>query len=118
MNHKRPTAESIKRILNQSVAQMDEATIENLRATRNRALERHRVLRQSPALAWLNQHGVLVGSPSDTRRHRSWALTLVLIACLFGAFSYMQPANKHEHDHSEIDIAILIDDLPVDAYVE
>lgn len=39
-------------------------------------------------------------------------------ACLISGFIYFQNINEHEHDHSDIDIAILTDDLPVDAYVE
>jgi len=112
------TADSIKRLLNQSVAQMDDATIESLRTARNRTLESHRSLQHAPVLAWLNHHGVWVGSPSNNHKHRSWALALVLAACLLTAAAYMQQLNEHEHDHSEIDIAILTDDLPVDAYVE
>lgn len=118
MNHKNLTSNSIAQLLNQSVAQMDDATIENLRSARNRTLERHHALQHAPVLAWLNHHGIWVGSPSTHSRYQSWGLALVLVAGLLTGAAYMQQLNEHEHDHSEIDIAILADDLPVDAYVE
>lgn len=118
MNNKNLTSNSIKQLLNQSVAQMDDVTIESLRNARNRTLESHRALQHAPVLAWLNHHGVWVGSPSTHARYQSWGLALVLAACLLSGTAYMQQLNEHEHDHSEIDIAILADDLPVDAYVE
>ncbi|MFA5825091.1 MAG: DUF3619 family protein [Gallionellaceae bacterium] len=110
------TTNSIKRLLNQSVTQLDAAAVENLRAARNRTLESHRALQHTPVLAWLNHHGVWVGSPSSNHKFRSWAFALAFAACLLSGAAYIQQLN--EHDHSEIDIAILADDLPVDAYVE
>ncbi len=110
------TANSIKRLLNQSVTQLDAAAVENLRAARNRTLESHRTLQHTPILAWLNHHGVCLGSPSNNHKFRSRAFALAFAACLLSGAAYMQQLN--EHDHSEIDIAILADDLPVDAYVE
>ncbi len=112
-------ANSIKQLLNQSVAQLDDAAVENLRAARNRTLESHRALQQhTPILAWLNHHGVWLGSPTSNHKLRSWAFALVLAACLLSGTAYWKHTNEHEHDHSEIDIAILTDDLPVDAYVD
>lgn len=118
MSRNNLTTDSIKRLLNHSVAQMDEATIENLRAARARALEGYRAQQQAPALAWLNHHGILIGSSSSGHRYRYWAAALIFTACLFSGAAYWQQTYEHEHDHSEIDIAILTDDLPVDAYVE
>lgn len=118
MNNKNLNAYSIKQLLNQSVAQMDDVTIENLRTARNRTLESHRALQHAPVLAWLNHHGVWLGSTATGHKLRSWAFALVFAACLLSSAAYMQQLNEHEHDHSEIDIAILTDDLPFDAYVE
>lgn len=116
MNHKNLTTDSIKRLLNRSVAQMDEATIKNLRAARTHALEGYRAQQHAPVLAWLNHHGLWIGRSSNGHKALYWTLVLLFAACLFSGADYWHRSN--EHDHSEIDIAILADDLPVDAYVE
>lgn len=116
MNNTKLTADSIKRLLNHSVNEMDETTIENLRTARTRALEGYRAQQNAPVLAWLNHHGLMIGSSSGSHKTLYWALALIFAACLLSGASYWQ--HSYEHDHSEIDIAILTDDLPVDAYVE
>lgn len=118
MTDKKLTTDSIKQLLNQSVAQMEDTTIGRLHAARNRALEGHRALQDAPALAWLNHHGVWIGSPSTGHKLQAWTFALIFAAFLLGGVAYMQQLNEHKHDNSEIDIAILTDDLPVDAYVE
>jgi hypothetical protein len=116
MNNKSLTTDSIKQALNQSVQKMKTETIADLRAARTRTLERHRALQQTPVLAWLNHHGLPLGSSTSSHKFHNWALAFVLVIGLFSGMAYLQHAN--DHDHSEIDIAILTDDLPVDAYVE
>ena len=115
-NNNKLSTESIKQILNQSITQMDASTLDSLRAARNRALESHRALQHAPILAWLNQHGMWIGSPAETHKKMSWMLAFLFIICLAGGVAYME--QNSEHEHSEIDIAILTDDLPIDAYVE
>lgn len=109
--------DSIKQLLNRSAAHIDDSTLESLHTARARALEVHRPQQQAPVLAWLNHHGLWLGNHSQ-HRNPQWMLALLFAACLFGGIIYMQNINEHEHDHSDIDIAILADDLPVDAYVE
>lgn len=116
MNHKNLTTDSIKQILNQSASKLDSATIESLRNARARAMDRYRAQQHAPVQAWLNHHGLWVGSPASSHKYLYWAIALLLAAYLFSCSSYWQ--HNNEHDHSEIDIAILTDDLPVDAYVE
>lgn len=117
MNNKNLTTDSIKQLLNQSVARMDDTTVASLRAARTQALERHRAQQHAPVLAWLNHHGLWISS-SANKRNLHLTLGLAFAACLLSGIIYMQNSNEHEHDHSDIDIAILTDDLPVDAYVE
>ena len=114
MNNKNLTTDSIKQLLNQSVARIDDTTIENLRAARTRALESYRAQQSAPVLAWLNHHGLWIGSSTHHHKTLYWGLALLFAACLFSGITYVQ----YEHDHSDIDIEILIDDLPVDAYVD
>jgi hypothetical protein len=116
MINKNLTVDSIKQVLNQSTQQMDANTITDLRTARNQALDRHHALQQAPVLAWLNHHGLWVSGSSSHHKLQHWGLALVLVAGLFSGLAYFQQMN--EHDHSEIDIAILTDDLPVDAYVD
>lgn len=116
MDKKHLTPDSVKQALNQSVQRMDASIIADLRIARTRALDRHHALQQAPVLAWLNHHGLWSSAPSNTHKYQNWGVALVLLACLLSGMAYFQQSN--EHDHSEIDIAILTDDLPVDAYVE
>ena len=111
------TTGSIKQLLNHSVNRIDETTIASLRTARTRALESYRAQQHAPVLAWLNHHGLWISS-SSSHKSLNWALALMLAACLLSGAVYWKNINDHEHDHSEIDIAILTDDLPVDAYVE
>lgn len=117
MRNKNLTTDSIKKLLNQSAHQLDDATLDGLRQARLRALEKQRVQQEAPVLAWLSSHGPWAGS------HGFWSLprtllTLALTASLIGGIAYFQAEYEHEHDHSDIDIAILTDDLPVDAYID
>lgn len=117
MNNKNLTTDSIRQHLNHSTAQIDEDTIENLRRARTRALESYRMQQETPVLAWLSQHGLWIVSPSSSHRYTHWIAALLFLACMISGIAYLQQSNA-EHDHSDIDIAILSDDLPVDAYVE
>ena len=108
------TQDSIKRLLNHSVKQMDDATIEQLRTSRNLALERHRVLQLAPVQAWINHHGLWTASPHSSHKPVYWLLAVLFALSLYSGVTYIQ----HDRDHSDIDIEILTDDLPVDAYVE
>ena len=114
MNKTNTTPDSIKQLLNRSVTRLDGKTIENLRSSRNLALKRHRELQHAPVQAWLTHHGLWAGDSHSHHKHVYWALIVIFVACLFTGITYVQ----HDHDHSDVDIELLTDDLPVDAYVE
>ena len=114
MRKKNLTPDSIKQLLNQSVAQMDRATVKSLRASRNLALERHRTLPHAPVQAWLTHHGLWTGNPHSNIKPVYWLLAALFVLCLYSGVTYLQ----HDRDHSDVDIELLTDDLPVDAYVE
>lgn len=114
MNNKNLSTDSIKQLLDHSAAHIDQHTAETLCDARARALENHRTQESAPVLAWLGQHGLWSGNPKYLQR----AFALLFVACLIGSFAYLQHINDHEHDPSEIDVAILTDELPLDAYVE
>ena len=118
-NNKNLTTDALKRLLNQSANDIGAQTMEGLRLARMRALDSHRAQQHEPLSAWFNHHGLWVrGHGNEGHKDRLWAIALVFVACLLTGFIYLQNINEREHDHSDIDIAILTDDLPVDAYVE
>ena len=115
MKNKNLTQDSIKRILNRSVHNLDRNTLENLRNSRNHALSRHRALQHAPVQAWLTHHGILSGSSSHSSpKAVYWVLAVLLALSLYSSINYLQ----HDRDHSDVDIELLTDDLPVDAYVD
>ena len=112
--------EPIRQMLNRSSARLDQPTLAKLRAARAQAVARYDARNTAPALApsfaW---PGALVGSGHAAGSHRSryyWVSAVLLAAILFSAVGYWQ--HLTEHDNSDVDIAILTDDLPLDAYVE
>jgi hypothetical protein len=114
MKNKNLTPDSIKRLLNRSVAQMDRTTTERLRSSRNLALERHRTLQHAPVQAWLTHHGLWSGSPHTSYKSVYWVLAVLFALSLYSGIAYLQ----HDRDHADVDIELLTDDLPVDAYVD
>ncbi len=98
-------------MLDRSAAQLDNDTLDKLRNARRVALQHQR--QQVPVLAWLHEHG-LAHTPGHKSHH--WGLAALFAIILFSGIFYWQ--HVYEHDHSDIDIAILTDDLPVDMYVD
>lgn len=115
MNRKLHTHE-IGQLLNHSAAQLDENTLDKLQSARRTALQHQLTARQAPALAWLHQHGLIHPHPAHHHKALNFGLAVLLAIALLGGALYWQ--HSYEHDHSDIDIAILTDDLPVDMYVD
>jgi len=107
---------SIKQLLEHSAARISPATLNKLQAARMHALEHQRSHRTSPAFAWLGHFGSH-SDTSHTARHLNWALVVILLACLFSGAAYWQNSVS-DHEISELDIAILTDELPLHAYVD
>lgn len=96
--------DAIRQLLNRSQAQLSEPTLAGLRNAREQALLRHAA----------GAHARWDFSP---RRHAAatWIATLLLLVSLFGGITYYW---QQTHDNSDIDLAILTDDMPVDVYVD
>ncbi len=107
LNHK-----EIGRLLNQGVNQLDRSTLNGLRKGRQQALHNQRV--GEPV--WVNQNGVLHGQLQLPQRALNWIIVAVVASLLVINLTYWD--RTYEHDHSDIDIAILTDDLPVDMFVD
>lgn len=107
LNHK-----DIKRLLDRSADHLDRTTLDGLHAAHKHALQRQRA--SSPA--WVSQNGTLHGHWQISQRALNWIIAAVVVTLLAINLTYWERAS--EHDHSDIDIAILTDDLPVDMYVD
>ena len=115
MNQKLNTKE-IGQLLNHSTTRLDKRTLDKLMAARRVALSHQQTAQQAPVLAWLTEHGVIHHGTSHNHKAFNWGVAALVAAILFGGALYLQQSN--DHDHSDIDIAILTDDLPVDMYVD
>jgi hypothetical protein len=106
----------IRQLLNRSTTQLDEHTLSSLRATRAHALERH-AARPAHALA-LSGHGKHAHWHAPAVRHKPvlWVAGLLLVACILSGIAYWYKAPST--DNSDVDIAILTDDLPLQVYVD
>ena len=113
MNEKLNT-QTIKQLLNSSSARLEQPTLARLRDVRMQALARHDARSTAPAFAWA---GALTGSEHGSHRGHYYRASAVLFAALlFSGVNYLQ--HLTDHDNSDVDIAILTDDLPIDVYVD
>lgn len=114
-------AYKVRRALNESAENIPEATLNRLSNARKIALSRKK---QESAIAVFASKGVLAGNMGFSfQGPNSWfgklgvALPmLVLIIGLFGIYEYEQ--KQRINDLAEIDAAVLVDELPPDAYLD
>lgn len=108
--------EQVKQLLNRSLAQFDQPTLARLRDARKKALERYDAHSTAPAFAlaslWAGHHRA---SGSHHKLH-FWAAAVLLVAILFSCTAYWH--HTTDRDISDVDIAILTDDLPIEMYVD
>jgi len=114
MNTKLNTRE-IGKLLNRSANQLDKETLDRLHSARRSALQLQHREQQAPVLAWLTEHGVIHHGSTPYHRVYNFGMAVLLVAILFGGALYWQQCSN---DHSDIDIDILTDDLPVEMYVD
>jgi hypothetical protein len=106
--------QEIGRLLDRAASQLDRSTVDELHAARQRALQRQR----APVSGWVGQNGLLRGQLQLSHRLLSWAIAGIVATLLAINLVYWDRAFDHDRDHSDIDIAILTDDLPVAVYVD
>jgi hypothetical protein len=99
-------------LLNRSAQQLDRSTLNELHTARQQALQNQRVA--SPV--WVSRNGLLHGQLRLSPRALNWFIVGVVASLLVINLTYWE--RTYEHDHSDIDIAILTDDMPVDAFVD
>lgn len=106
---------AILRLLNRSTQQLDERTAERLHEARSVALKRHRAYAEAPAFAWFGLPGRWHGGISSGVKRQLYLATLIVAAItVFSCTAYW----NHNEDHSDIDLAILTDDLPIEVFVD
>lgn len=110
----------IGQVLNRSTAQFDNDTLDKLRVARRNALQYQLTPQRAPVLVWLSHHGLIHHNVPHyaplSHRAFNFGMAALLALILLGGSLYLH--NTYEHDHSDIDISILTDDLPVDMYVD
>ena len=106
------TNKEIGRLLDRSANQLDRATLTGLYEARRYALQSQRVT----AISWVSQHGTLHGHLQISQRAFNWIIAAVVATLLAVNLTYWD--RVYDHDHSDIDIQILTDELPIDMYVD
>lgn len=104
----------IKQLLNHSAAQLDKPTLTRLHQAREQAMARYTTHYIEPVFA---RTGHAVWHAFGTQhKSRLWAATLLVALILFSATAYWNQNAKS--DTTDVDIAILTDDLPIHFYVD
>ena len=101
----------IAQLLTQSSRQLDTSTLSALADARHNALKRHRVCAPAVALStgrWT--HNLIPHSGQQ------WLVTGLLVAIFVFATGYWQ--HTQEQQISELDVAILTDELPIEVFVD
>jgi len=108
--------EQIKQLLNRSLAQLDQPTLARLRDARAQALARYDAHSAAPAFAWASLWTDHRHAADSHHKSHYLAAAVLLAALLFSSAAYWH--HTTDHDVSEVDIAILTDDLPIEVYVD
>jgi hypothetical protein len=102
--------EQIRQLLNRSLAQLEQPVLTRLRDAREQALARHAAHAAAPVFAWAGNWRVA----ATHHKFRIVAAVALLAAILSSGAAYWH----HEHEVSEVDVAILTDELPIEVYVD
>ena len=125
MNHLREKDEidfayKVRRAMVESTENIPTSTLERLAEARHIALSRQKEEKPSAALAF---GGILAGNMGASSNKPAWFGRLgiilpifVLIIGLYGIYEYEQ--QQQIDDLAEIDAAVLVDELPPDAYLD
>lgn len=105
----------IGQLLDRSTRQIDSDTLQKLQVARRAALQQQRTHEHVGIFAWIGQHSP-IHAHGQHQRSFNWGVAVLFALILFSGAMYMHDA--YEHDHSDLDIAILTDDLPVDMFVD
>lgn len=102
----------IARLLTQGIRQLDTTTLSALAGARQNALKRQSIRAPVAALSTGRWTHSLIPHPSL----HQWLVAGLLVAVFAVAAGYWQHAQ--EQQISELDVAILTDDLPIEVFVD
>ncbi|MBI5657976.1 MAG: DUF3619 family protein [Nitrosomonadales bacterium] len=102
--------EQVRQLLNRSLTQLEQPVLVRLRDAREQALARHAERVAAPAFAWAGNWLFA----ATHHKSRYFAAAALLAIAVFSGGAYWH----HEHDVSEVDVAILTDELPIEVYVD
>jgi hypothetical protein len=105
----------IRQLLNRSAAGLEASTVQKLDQARVEALDHFEAMCADPALALAGMGRQVSGPRQKIYR---WLAILLLAASLAGAIGYYWQQSSEHDSGDDIDIAILTDDMPMDAYVD
>lgn len=113
--HEHETAQKIARVLDHSTRDMGGETVAKLSAAREQALAGFRT---APGwkLAWAGSWS----SQDDERPATGLRYALPIALLVMGLFSivYWHSGNGQSNELADLDVRLLTDDLPIDAYLD
>jgi hypothetical protein len=104
----------IRNALDQSTQRLNYSVTERLARSRHVAL-RHASTKLQSNVGKAGHDTLHLKLSAIQHDFRFWISLAIIITCSLAAGSYWQQLNE---DHSDIDIAILTDELPIDVYVD
>ena len=113
-------AYKVRRAMTESTENLPTNTLERLASARQLALSRQK---QATASAVFAMGGVLAGSHGTHSSQKSWMkkmwIALPMLALVIGLYMIYEHAQEQQiNDLAEIDAAVLVDELPPDAYLD
>lgn len=106
----------IRRSLDLGIQELEPATLERLRAARERALA-HRLV-ANVRIGAAAGGGAVIDLEDDEKRHPLRTLLAILALLLGVVFAYYWNAFEQASENEEVDSALLSEDLPPNAYLD
>lgn len=107
------TGARVRSLLNQGLSQLDASKLRRLQTARERALVRHRASEFELVPAWA---GRILGPLGPLGYRSRWVVPAAFVMLGLIGFQYWQ--NSQPEDLSDLDAAVLKDDLPIDALLD
>ena len=111
INTRQINIKEIAHLLTQSAARLDESTVHALAGARRNALQRQ--TSRSPIFMLDTGRWAPILKPHSVQR---WVTAGLFMTMLVGTASYLQ--HSHEQKISDLDVAILTDELPIEVFVD
>lgn len=113
-------AYKVRRAMTESTENIPQTTLDRLASARALALSKQK---EEVPVAVLAFGGILAGNNGTSISQKSWvkklALALPILALIIGLYGiYEHEQQQQINDLAEIDAAVLVDELPPDAYVD